>query len=106
MKPGPVAAHRLEGMGEGVAVVQHGAQPGFLALVLLDDAGLQLAGARDELPHRGRVASQHLRCTRFQERQEVRVEDHAVVDHLARPLRYSRRCNVSRYAVSIHTPTG
>ena len=45
VQPGAVAADRLEGVGEGVAVVQDRAQAGLLALVLLDHVGLQPATA-------------------------------------------------------------
>jgi RNA polymerase sigma factor (sigma-70 family) len=85
VQPQPVAADRLEGVGERVAVVQHRPQPRLLALVLLDDVGLQPARPGDDVPHRLRVAPQHRVGVGLLPGEEVRVEDHAVLDHLGQP---------------------
>ena len=82
MQPGAVAAHRLEGVGERVAVVQHRPQARLLALVLLDDVAL----SRQLRATMCRTASGS-RCriglgVRLQVGEELRVEDDAVLDDL------------------------
>ena len=65
-----------------MAEVQLRPHPGLLALVPGHDVGLEPATVRDDLAQGGRVAARDRLGAVLQEREEVGVEDHAVLDHL------------------------
>jgi hypothetical protein len=54
----PVVVEGLEGVGQGVAVVERGPQPGAFVLVGRDDGGLDGRGAGDDVGQDGRVAAE------------------------------------------------
>ena len=72
-------------MGEGVAVVEDHAQPRLLALVLLDHVGLEPAAPGDDRDENLRFSGPHRRGVRFEEGEELGVEDGAVLHHLGEP---------------------
>ncbi len=81
VQPVAVAHAGLDGVAEGVAEVEDGAQAAF-ALVLTHDVGLDLAGTGDRVGQRRAVARHQLADIFFDPVEEGAVDDGAVLDHL------------------------
>ena len=69
-------------MGEGVAIVQRGPQPGRLALVLLDHPGFEGRRPFDGMADRRGFTGQDGCGVILEPGEELGVEDHAVFHHL------------------------
>ncbi len=80
-----VTCDGLDGVADRVAEIQHRPQAGLLTLVMRHDIGLQAAAPGDDLTDRRRVLGQDRLGMVFEVVEEVRVEDHAVLDHLGQP---------------------
>src|SRR5262245_8781477 len=100
MQPAAIAAGGFEGVGERVAVIERGAKARLFALVALDDVGLELARAQDEVANNRRVASQHAGRVLFLKLEKPLVENDAVFDDFGEPASvFARRQRVESRGV-------
>eukprot|EP01022_Parablepharisma_sp_SALTPOND_P033114 TRINITY_DN881_c1_g1_i23.p1 TRINITY_DN881_c1_g1~~TRINITY_DN881_c1_g1_i23.p1 ORF type:complete len:1292 (+),score=465.19 TRINITY_DN881_c1_g1_i23:16524-20399(+) len=80
VQPFTVAQAILDGVAEGVAEVEDGAQAAF-ALVLADHVGLDFAGALDRVGQGGVILGDQQLDVGFDPVEEGRIDDGAVLDH-------------------------
>ena len=75
MQPAAVIGGGFKSMREGMSIVEHGAQPGFLAFVAGHHIRLEPATAQDHVLDRCRIALQDRRDVGFEVGKERGVED-------------------------------
>src|SRR5262249_27073960 len=104
VQPVTVAADRLERMRERMAVVEYGAQTGFLSLILFDDVRFEPAAPGYSVPLPTRFAGENRIGVSLHIAEKVCIEDHAVFHDLGQPAAiftvWQRRqhCRVDPYA--------
>ena len=102
MQPLAVAQAGLDGMAEGVAEVEDGAQPAF-AFVLAHHPRLDLAAAAHGMGQRIGVARQQIVEVGFDPGEELDVGDRPVLDDLGQPgAQLAQRQRAQRVQVADH----